>query len=309
MVAELATLQNADGGFHGMEADFSSAASSALSTIRALEILDEIDAERRSRMVARALASLRAAYVPAWRAWPLIARHDNRAPHAPWWQWSDDFEESWGFFVDNPRPTMAALLWRFPGHTAAAFRDAITEAVVERATELEPAAVQKDALGCYVHFATSDAVPRAAHEPVLARLPDLVEATLVTDPAQWGGYGLQPLDVAPTPESPLAAAFASTSTATSTTSSRRRGRMAPGARTGAGWAPSPKRGNRRRSPGRVCSPSPACASWPPSGGSVERKPGPSGGGTQGGWRFLCKWYLSKEPPRRTYASMLGYRPP
>ena len=62
---------------------------------------------------------------------------------------------------------------------------------MSRAAELEPASVQKDALECYIRFATTPAVPRAAREPVLARLPEFVEAALVTDPEQWrhGGYG------------------------------------------------------------------------------------------------------------------------
>ena len=89
----------------------------------------------------------------------------------------------------------------------AAFLNEITEVVVSRAAELEAASVQKDALECYIRFATTPAVPRAAREPVLARLPEFVEATLVTDPEQWGGYGLQPLDIADSPTSPLYAPF------------------------------------------------------------------------------------------------------
>ena len=43
---------------------------------------------------------------------------------------------------------------------------------------------------------------------MLARLPEACEATLVTDPEQWGGYGLQqPSTVADSPTSPLYAPF------------------------------------------------------------------------------------------------------
>ncbi len=92
-------------------------------------------------------------------------------------------------------------------HVDAAFLAGVTEAVVERAAEAEPAAVQKDAIECYVRFATTAAVPVAAREAVLARLPAFAEAALVTDSAQWGGYGLQPLDAAGSPDSPLYAPF------------------------------------------------------------------------------------------------------
>ena len=207
VLAELAALQNQDGGFHGMEADFQGTASSVLCTLRALEILEGLEAPAGDPMAARAVAYLLAAYMPEWRSWPLVPRHDNSAPHAPWWHWSDDFDEGWGFFADNPRPSVVAALHVFSRFVDAAFLNQMTEVVVSRAAELEPAGVQKDAIECYLRFATTPAVPRAAREAVVARLPDFVEATLVTDPAQWGGYGLQPLDIVDSPASPLHAPF------------------------------------------------------------------------------------------------------
>ena len=200
----LAALRSDDGGFHGMEADFDDGgASSVVNTLRALEILAELGVPASHPLVGGAVASLMAAYVPDWRSWPLIPRHDNRGPHAPWWRWSEGFEESWGFFADNPRPAVAAALHAFAEAVDAAFLAEITEAVVRRAAELDPAAVQKDAAECYVRFARAHAVPAAAREAVLARAIEVVEATLETDPAHWGGYGLQPLDAVDAPDSPL----------------------------------------------------------------------------------------------------------
>ena len=203
---ELTALQNPDGGFHGMEADFQSDASSVLCTLRALEILWELGGGPDS-VSARAVGKLRAVYVPGWRSWPLVPRHDNSVPHAPWWNWSDEFDEGWGFFADNPRPSVVATLHAFSRHVDAAFLKQMTEVVVERAAEVDAAAVQKDAIECYIGFATGPAVPSAAREAVLARLPEFVEAALVTDPAQWGGYGLQPLDIVEEPSSPLYTPF------------------------------------------------------------------------------------------------------
>ncbi len=203
---ELTALQNPDGGFHRMEADFQDEASSVLCTLRALEILWELGGGPDS-VSARAVGKLRAAYVPGWRSWPLVPRHDNSAPHAPWWNWSEEFDEGWGFFADNPRPSVVATLHAFARHVDAAFLKQMTEVVVERAAEVDAAAVQKDAIECYIRFATGPAVPSAAREAVLARLPEFVEAALVTDPAQWGGYGLQPLDIVDEPSSPLYTPF------------------------------------------------------------------------------------------------------
>ena len=206
VLAELAALQNPDGGFHGMEADFQDEVSSVLCTLRALEILEEFGGGP-DAITARAVAKLVAVYVPGWRSWPLVPRHDNAAPHAPWWHWSDEFDEGWGYYADNPRPSVVAALQVYSRHVDAAFLDDITEVVVQRAGEMEPAAVQKDALECYIRFATTPAVPGAARDAVLGRLPEFVEATLVTDPDQWGGYGLQPLDTVDGPASALYAPF------------------------------------------------------------------------------------------------------
>ena len=207
VLEELAVLQNGDGGFHGMEADYQDAASSVLCTLRALELVEGLGADAAEPLAARAVGYLLASYVPEWRSWPLVPRHDNAAPHAPWWHWSEEFDDSWGFYVDNPRPSVAAALHVFGPNIDADFLREITEVVVERAGEVDPAAVQKDALECYIRFATTPAVPAAARNAVLARLPGFVEATLVTDPDQWGGYGLQPLDVVDDPASPLYAPF------------------------------------------------------------------------------------------------------
>ena len=207
VLEELAVLQSDDGGFHGLEADFQDEASSVLCTLRAIEMLEELGAHALDLMPARAIDYLIASYVPAWRSWPLVPRHDNSAPHAPWWHWSDEFDEGWNFYADNPRPSVVAALHAFARHVDAAFLDDITETVVERAAEVDPAAIQKDALECYIRFATTPAVPTAARDAVLDRLPEWVEATLVTDPAEWGGYGLQPLDLVDDPASPLYAPF------------------------------------------------------------------------------------------------------
>ena len=84
ILAELTALQNSDGGFHGMEPDFEADVSSVLNTLRALEILEELGGGP-DLVSSRAVAKLRAVYVPGWRSWPLVPRHDNNAPHAPWW--------------------------------------------------------------------------------------------------------------------------------------------------------------------------------------------------------------------------------
>ena len=207
VLEELSALQNDDGGFRSMEADFQDGASSVLCTLRALEIVEELDAPADDPMAGRAVEYLLASYVTDWRSWPLVPRHDNAAPHAPWWHWSDEFDEGWGFYADNPRPSVAAALHVLDSTVDADFLREVTEVVVERAGEVDPAAVQKDALECYIRFATTPAVPAAAREAVLAHLPGFVEATLVTDPAEWGGYGLQPLDLLDGPASPLYAPF------------------------------------------------------------------------------------------------------
>ena len=58
---EVTALQNPDGGFRGMEADFQDEASSVLCTLRALEILGSSAV---ARSASAALSASRAVYVP-----------------------------------------------------------------------------------------------------------------------------------------------------------------------------------------------------------------------------------------------------
>ncbi len=199
----LAALQNPDGGFSGMEADFSEDSSAVVSTIRALQILEELAVAADHPMAARAIDGLAADYVPAWRSWRLIRQHDNTRPHAPWWHWTDDFDERWGYYADNPRPAVVACLHAFSAGVDAALLAELTGAVIRRARELDPAGVHNNATECYHRFACSPAVPAAAREAVAERLTKIIDATLITEPARWRKYGLQPLDIADGPASPF----------------------------------------------------------------------------------------------------------
>ena len=203
VVAALAARQNPDGGFAGMEADFSEDSSAVVSTLRALQVLEELDTSTDHPMVARAIDGLATDYEPAWRSWRLIRRHDNARPHAPWWHWTDDFDERWGYYADNPRPAVVACLHAFSAGVDAAFLEQLTAAVVRRAGELDPGGVHNNATECYHRFACSPAVPAEARAPVAERLAEIIDATLITDPARWRQYGLQPLDIADGPASPF----------------------------------------------------------------------------------------------------------
>ena len=203
VVDALAVLQNPDGGFAGMEADFSEDSSAVVSTLRALQILEELDATADHPMVIRAIDGLAADYDPAWRSWRLIRQHGNALPHAPWWHWTDDFDERWGYYADNPRPAVVACLHGFSPAVDAKVLDELTRAVIRRASELDPGAVHNNATECYHRFACSPAVPAEARAPVSDRLTEIIDATLITDPARWRTYGLQPLDIADGPASPF----------------------------------------------------------------------------------------------------------
>lgn len=200
---ELAAFQNPDGGFgNALEPDLRLPDSSVIATTVALQIARDIHAPADHPLIERACGYLRATFNQQDAVWPIIPPNVDDAPHAPWWIYRG-YSGDW---LLNPRAEVAGYLCDYAKHFPNGMCKTVTDAVAAHVLTLD--SIEMHELLCVIRFFESEALPNGTRARLEDKLTALVRATVEHDPAQWSGYGLQPLDVAPSPESPFAALFA-----------------------------------------------------------------------------------------------------
>ncbi len=202
--AALSAFRNDDGGFgHALEPDLRLPDSSALATTFALETLSAIEATEGHSMVRGAISYLSATIDDESGAWPIIPANADDAPHAPWWVYDGDMSAH----LANPRAEILGYLHTYSRLAPHDLIARLDEAVLSHLKEHAGSMVHHDLL-CYVRLAECDSLPPGMREEVVRTLGPALEREAATDPAAWGSYGLMPLDVAPSPNSPFASMFA-----------------------------------------------------------------------------------------------------
>lgn len=209
VVDALAAFQNDDGGFgHGLEPDLRTPASSAIATSMALAIMREVDAPTRDPLVNAAVRYLLRTYDGAEHVWPIVPPAVEDAPHAPWWTYAESKTAFNGFRI-NPKASLLGHLYHF-----ATKLDAVTSLLEVAGQSLleDVAAIPDDELGMHDFLALLDListanVPDALQRPLTGKLRRATNILVATDPARWAEYTLQPLQVAPAPDSLLASAI------------------------------------------------------------------------------------------------------
>ncbi len=205
---ELMSFRNDDGGFgHGLESDLRLPDSSVLATTVGLQILREVGTGADHPLVEEAMRYLLTAYDADREVWPMTPPNVDDAPHAPWWHYDEDVASQRGRFLANPRAEIVGYLNDYPELVPLQMREHLTGAVIAHLGDLGKAVEMHEAL-CYVRLAESEGLPEAARLELMRLLVPAVDATVVKDPSAWGGYGLKPVDVVGSPDSPFAALLA-----------------------------------------------------------------------------------------------------
>ncbi len=202
--AALAAYQNSDGGFgHGLEADVRLPGSSVICTSIAFQVLRHIAAPSDHPLVAGGCAYVAATFDEATSNWPDVPPTLDDAPHAPWWRYREDLATR----RCNPRAELAGYLVDYSEHFPAAMREAVVESVATSIANHQGEMEMHDLL-CVLRFWESPGLPPAIRTALAAKVRALVRATIARDPAASKAYGLPPLDVVDSPESPFATDFA-----------------------------------------------------------------------------------------------------
>ncbi|CAM4261663.1 hypothetical protein L1N85_18190 [Paenibacillus alkaliterrae] len=195
VLRQLAAYQNADGGFgHGLEPDIRLAASSVLATTVALHHLIGVKAARQSPIVQGAIRYLIENYNTTQNTgWDIVPPDVETAPRAPWWNYNAS-HDGWG----NPAIEIVGFFYAYSELVPAALLDELTQHAI---THINKKSTRKDfhELLCCLRFA--ELVPNSVLHAVKEALDEMVNNCVSTDPSQWEGYCLTPVQVAESPES------------------------------------------------------------------------------------------------------------
>lgn len=201
----LEPYQNQDGGFgHGLEPDLRTAASSAVATQQGLNMLREVGADSSEPMVQRAVAYLLATLDHTRLRWEIVPPAVEDAPHAPWWTYGES-AGSGDEFQSNPRAALIGFLCEHQALVPAPLLHQLIETqLAYLADQPTDQGVDMHALPCYITLANSPNLPAEQRRQLVSTLVQAVQGTVATDPADFAGYQLLPLDVAPAPDALLA---------------------------------------------------------------------------------------------------------
>ncbi|MCB8942444.1 MAG: hypothetical protein H6658_01585 [Ardenticatenaceae bacterium] len=204
VLTQLTHFQNEDGGFgHALEPDMRMTASSVLATTVSLQILGEIQAASQEPAVQAAMRYLLASYEPDSEVWPIIPRHNNDFPHAPWWHDDGNIRRNFGEFRANPRAEIVGYLFAYNDLVPDGLAEKTADAIITHLHTYTDKVDMHD-LACYIATVENTAVPATLRQQLLPKLRHSLLATIETDPAQWGGYTPKPLAYIHHPDSPFA---------------------------------------------------------------------------------------------------------
>lgn len=205
VLTELEKFQNDDGGFgHGLEPDLQLRDSSVIATTIAFQHFREVNAPSSHPMVARACQYLVSTYDAQHLNWQVTPANVDDAPHAPWWLYDGDLQKR----PINPRAEIAGYLHDYPEHFPENMRQQVTESVLETLFS-HPDTMEMHDLLCYVRLSETRNLPQPTRAAIVEKLKIIVETIVVRDPEQWKSYGLPPLGVIASPDSPFAPSFES----------------------------------------------------------------------------------------------------
>ena len=203
ILAALAEFQNPDGGFgRALEPDFRLPDSSAIATTVGLQILRAVRAPADHPLVREAMHYLLDTYDAPNRVWPIIPASADSAPHAPWWGYSENLADQWGGFLANPRAEIVGYLHEHASLVPADLKDALTAAVADHLDQTRGELVMFD-LMCYLHLTETRSLPEDLHGRLIPQVAELSNRLVVRDPSQWHEYGLKPIEVVKSPQSPF----------------------------------------------------------------------------------------------------------
>ncbi|MFZ1990178.1 MAG: hypothetical protein WAW96_10450 [Alphaproteobacteria bacterium] len=200
VIDQLSRFQNENGGFgRSLEPDLATPASTAIATSVALRHFCDVDAPVDTPIIAGALNWLKSNFDWQRGAWPIINRDVDLAPHAPWWNFGDNFAQRWNEFRYNPTAELLAALYRYRESADPSIVGTVEECLL-RSLQSNPPAEAYD-LRCAAKLMHAPHTPQYLRSQLEATVLEAVGSHDQNHPH------LPFLEIATTPQSPVARAF------------------------------------------------------------------------------------------------------
>lgn len=203
VIAELAKVQNTDGGFATcLDGDVRWRGSSAMGTMLGLRILNRMKAPSGNASVQAAVRYLLASFDDKKGYWNAVPAEVNRVPHAPWWQVHEDSGKCEVESPVFPTAALAGYLQAYPPLLPGGFLSRITKSSLDylSAAPVKMQMPDVEMLTEFVRLLPEDHVDK---REAIRKMRNVLAAVVVRDPREWSNYGVQPLTFVHTPDSPF----------------------------------------------------------------------------------------------------------
>ncbi len=186
LLDELLKYQNSDGGFgHGLEPDAQLPHSSVLATDVAIQILEEIELDRKEDVIKEICAFYISKYNSELERFEFVPKEVDDFPRAVWWNYQD--LASFGKF--NPTPEVFAFLLKYRGYHEFDIERKIDKLVLE-IKEFLPTNDQEHSLYSIISlYKQLDKVRKRLLEKVLM---ENIEKLMATTKDKWLEYTPEP---------------------------------------------------------------------------------------------------------------------
>jgi hypothetical protein len=204
VIEALTDYQNEDGGFgQALEPDLRTPLSTVSTTVQGLFILRDVGATFDEPLVQKTMRYLLNMYDEENSVWPIVSREALDAPHAC--HWDDILEKEFDDFFINMRAGLANHLWFYNEIVPKGFAEKITEEAINAFRT-----ISDDQLGwifnlwSYKGLMNTKGLPEFYHNELFEKLNRVIPQLISDNPKDWTMMSVSPLNMAPSPESPIA---------------------------------------------------------------------------------------------------------
>lgn len=201
VLQELKTFQNADGGFgNALEPDLRTSSSSVLGTSLAFQILRTIKANNGDDLIKSEIEFLLKNYDEKIQSWRIIPSEAEDSPHAPWWNQKERENHFTGFNL-NPTAEILGYLYDYENLVENRLIDDLTLKVLDETSQLTK--IEMHDFLCCRRLLESSNLDQTHKHKLQSVLGHLVDSCVLKDSSEWDGYGLRPVQIADSPNSPF----------------------------------------------------------------------------------------------------------